>query len=304
VPATPERLRAALADLPLVIEAARVASRAVPVPSYGGPRPTSVVTLAGGGHEGCGEHVGWSDAAHAAFAGRVHALPRGAWRLGDWSRLLADGLAEPYDRAALEAAAIALALRQRGTTLGSLAGVVPRAVRHVVSFARTDDPAAEAARHPGVELKPDADPAWSDATWAALARAGRVAVVDWKGGGDAAAYARACRALPGALHEDPAPPWPEAVARAVSLDAPVTSAAALDGHAPVACNLKPARMGGVLAMLEAAARCAERGIAPYLGGMFEVDVGRGQLRALAAVLCPDGPNDVAPVPLAEASPKP
>jgi hypothetical protein len=32
-----------------------------------------------------------------------------------------------------------------------------------------------------------------------------------------------------------------------------------------------------------------------MGGMFEVGVGRGQLRALAAVLSPEGPNDVAPL---------
>jgi hypothetical protein len=38
--------------------------------------------------------------------------------------------------------------------------------------------------------------------------------------------------------------------------------------------------------------------------MFEVDVGRTQLRDLAAVLCPDGPNDVAPIPLAEPVPTP
>ena len=33
----------------------------------------------------------------------------------------------------------------------------------------------------------------------------------------------------------------------------------------------------------------------YVGGMFEVGIGRAQLRALAAVLSPDGPNDIAPI---------
>ena len=37
----------------------------------------------------------------------------------------------------------------------------------------------------------------------------------------------------------------------------------------------------------------------YVGGMFEIGVGRRQLRDLASVLCPDGPNDLAPIPLAE-----
>jgi hypothetical protein len=38
--------------------------------------------------------------------------------------------------------------------------------------------------------------------------------------------------------------------------------------------------------------------------MFEVGVGRRQLRALASVLCPDGPNDLSPIPLAEAAANP
>jgi hypothetical protein len=302
VPRTAERLRAALADLPIVVDRTGVAARAVVVPSYGGARPHSVVTLAGAGREGRGEHVGWTDAAHAAFRDAVARVPVGGWRLGDWSAALAG--AHPYDRAALEAAAIDLALRQRATTLGALAGATPRPVRHVVSFARTDDPAAEAARHPGVELKVDVDPAWPDATWRALGATGRVAVLDWKGGGDAAAYARALEAVPGALHEDPAPPWPDGVRRRLALDAAVTSAGALAEPRPAACNVKPARMGGVLEALAAAAWCAARGVVVYVGGMFEVDVGRRQLRDLAAILCPDGPNDLAPIPLADAAATP
>ncbi len=66
-------------------------------------------------------------------------------------------------------------------------------------------------------------------------------------------------------------------------------------------NLKPARMGGVLAALDAAMTCAAHGIALYMGGMFEIDVGRRQLQALAALLCPDGPNDVAPIARANAT---
>src|SRR6185295_18058442 len=68
VPPTAERLAAALADLPVVIEDLTCASGAIPVPSYGGPRPTSIVTLIGAGRRGEGEHVGWSAAAHSGFA--------------------------------------------------------------------------------------------------------------------------------------------------------------------------------------------------------------------------------------------
>ena len=190
--ATAERLLAALAELPVVVQHADVVVRVLDVPSYGGPRPSSIVTLAGAGRTGRGEHVGWTVAEHETFAGSVDAIPlRGAARLGDVaSRLRAAGLG-PYDRAALEAAAIALALAQRGTTLGSLVGVVPRPIRTVVSFARVADPAAEAARHPGQALKVDVDPSWPEATWAALGALGHTAILDWKGSGDANAYARA-----------------------------------------------------------------------------------------------------------------
>ena len=299
-----ERLRAALLDLPVVIERAHVTCRAVRVPSYGGARPSSIVTLVGAGRRGEGEHVGWTEADHAAFRETVHRTRlAGGWRLGALAHRLAERGAPPYDRAALEMAAIALALAQRGTTLATLAGTTPRPPRTVVSFARTSDPVAEAARHPGCELKVDVDPAWPADTWDALARTGRVAILDWKGSGDAAAYAHALRAIPTALYEDPAPPLPDAVCARLALDAPLTIAAAID-DATVACNLKPARMGGVLETLDAAIRCARRGIAVYVGGMFEIDVGRSQLRDLAAILSPDGPNDLAPIPLAVGVPTP
>src|SRR5581483_3502523 len=247
-------------------------SASVPLASYPGERrPHSVVTLTGDGRAGMGEHVGWSDAEHAAFARAAAAAPRGRWQLGAWSAALAG---TPYDRAALEAAALDLALRQRETSLFALAGIAPRPVRYVVSFARTADPVAEAQRHPGAELKIDVDPGWDERVWRGLAALGRVAVLDFKG---AAGAPRAHRWLPAALLED----------AAVDLDRlPVR---------PAAVNLKPARMGGVLEVLRLARRCAAAGIAVYLGGMFEAGVGRRQLHALAALLCPEGPNDVAPL---------
>lgn len=272
----------------------------VRLPSYpDGPRPSTVVELAGAGRRGRGEHVGWTAAAHAAFADAVAIVPRGRSRVGDWPRLLATVPA--YDRAALEAAAIDLALRQRGTSLAVLAGVVPRPIRYVVSFGPVADPAAEASAHGGAELKVDVDPRWGDATFAALAATGRVAVLDWKGRGVRADHLRAHHAMPEAWLEDPAPgdgPWPRAAAARLSVDAALAAPGDLDGlpFRPAAANLKPARMGGVLALLDVASRCAAGGIAVYLGGMFEIGVGRRQLHSLAALLCPDGPNDVAPIP--------
>jgi L-alanine-DL-glutamate epimerase-like enolase superfamily enzyme len=300
VSATAERLAAAIADLPVVIDGAECASGTVDVPAYGGPRPTSSVALAGAGRTGEGEHVGWTAAEHDDFCRTIERWDMsGGWRIALLVHALRERGIPPYDRAAIEMAAVDLGLRQRGTTIASLAGVTPRPIEHVVSFGRVADPVAEAARHPDAQLKVDVDPAWPDEVWRGLTATGRVEILDWKGGGDAAAYARALTWLPEAVHEDPAEPYPAEIAARVSLDMPITTPAALDGVAPFACNLKPARMGSLLDAVRAAARCERRGIAVYVGGMFEIGVGRRQLRDLAAVLCPDAPNDLAPIALAE-----
>jgi len=296
VPPTPE---AALAALPVVVDDAEFRAGAVRVPSYpGGVRPTSEVRLGAGR----GECVAWTAEAHAALRGRMPAVPRGRWaRLGDWAAAMRERFTDPYERAALEAAAIDLALRQAGTNLFALAGVAPRPVRYVVSYGRLRDPMADA--EPDVELKIDVDPAWDEATWASLRR---VAVLDFKGTGSAADHERAHRAVPEALIEDALTgPWSPSLRTRLSFDAPVTSARALDTLPvrPAAVNLKPARMGGVLEALAGAERCAREGIAVYMGGMFEVGVGRAQLRALAALLSPDEPNDVAPLVPPERPPR-
>ena len=290
------RLLAELGRLPIVVDGARCETSHVAIAAYdGGRRPTSTVTVHGAGHAGRGEHVGWTAEAHERFAARVAGVPCGRLPLGRWVGALHAACEEPYDRAALEAAAIDLALRQVETTVFGLTAVAPAPVRYVVSCGRLRDPAAEAER--AVELKLDVDPEWSDAVWASLAASRRVAVLNFKG---APGVERAHRALPDVLLEDPAPsaePWPTSLRRRLSADAPLRSARDLARltPTPAAVNLKPARMGGVLEALACAAACAEVGIPVYLGGMFEVGVGRAQLWALAALLAPDGPNDVAPL---------
>jgi hypothetical protein len=93
-----------------------------------------------------GEHVGWTASAHAAFARTLERWDlSGPWRLATLAHALRERGLDPYDRAAIEMAAIELALRQRGTTLATLAGVTPQPVRTVVSFERVADPAAVAA---------------------------------------------------------------------------------------------------------------------------------------------------------------
>ncbi len=296
MPPTPE---AALAALPVGVNDVECRVGAVRVPSYpGGVRPTSEVRLGGGR----GECVAWTAEAHVALRGRMGLVPRGRWaHLGDWAAAMRERFTDPYERAALEAAAVDLALRQAETNLFELAGVTPRAVRYVVSYGRLRDPMADAEA--GIELKLDVDPAWDEATWASLRR---VAVLDFKGTGSPADHERAHRAVPEALIEDAlAGPWSASLSTRLSFDAPFTSARALDALPvrPAAVNLKPARMGGVLEALACAERCAREGIAVYVGGMFEVGVGRPQLRALAALLCPDAPNDVAPLVPPERPPR-
>lgn len=305
---TAAALRERLAALPLVVEDARCAAFDVAVASYpGGARPSGRIELRGAGEVGRGEHVGWTRDAHLAFGERVRRLPlERCRRVEEVTRLAAGVLDDPYDRAALEAAAIDLALRQAQTSLARLAGSAAATVRYVVSFERVDDPVARAEREiaagaPG--LKVDADPGWSEETYAALDRLGRVAVLDFKLSGRPAEHERAHRLVPGALLEDPLPgdePWSAELRRRLSLDAAIVSVRALAAlpALPAAVNVKPARMGGVLEALAAVAWSAARGLVPYIGGMFEVGVGRAQLQALAAIVSPDGPNDVAPIGVA------
>lgn len=301
-------LRERLAALPLVVEDARCAAFDVAVESYpGGVRPSGRIVLRGAGAVGHGEHVGWTRDAHLAFAERVRRLPIARCRrVDDVTRLAAGALDNPYDRAALEAAAIDLALHQSQTNLARLAGAAAATVRYVVSFERLDDPVARAERELAAGargLKVDADPEWSEETYAALDRLGRVAVLDFKLSGRPAEHERAHRLVPGALLEDPLPgdePWSAELRRRLSLDAAIVSLRDLEAlpDLPAAVNVKPARMGGVLEALAAVSWSATRGIVPYLGGMFEIGVGRAQLQALAAVVCPDAPNDVAPIGVA------
>ncbi|HWP66366.1 MAG TPA: hypothetical protein VNO26_10680, partial [Candidatus Limnocylindria bacterium] len=125
---TAERLRAALAELPITVETAQCRCAEVPLPGYpDGQRPTAVVTLGAGELAGSGEHVGFTASEHRAFRDRiVPRVPRGSGRLGAFVDALRALTAAPYERAALEAAAIDLALRQARTNCARLLGVEAR----------------------------------------------------------------------------------------------------------------------------------------------------------------------------------
>ncbi|HEY2776138.1 MAG TPA: hypothetical protein VGK20_19010 [Candidatus Binatia bacterium] len=298
----PSPLRAKIEALPLAIHWLTVCIRTVPMPSYpGGERPSATIIVGGDGERGLGEHVGWSDADHSRFAEAVQKLPiRPETTVGQWSGLAGDLPA--YDRAAIEAAAIDLALRQQHTNLFRLTAVDPRPVRYVLSFARMQDPVREITEGFAgpLEVKIDLDPAWPDSVLKDLAALGRVAVLDCKDAGSVEDAERACALVPGCRIEDPPLPrerWSASLRARFAADSPVISAEALEHLVPrpLAVNIKAPRLGGVLEAIDCIARARTLGIEPYIGGMFEAGVGRSQALVLAALACPEGTNDVAPL---------
>jgi hypothetical protein len=82
----------------------------------------------------------------------------------------------------------------------------------------------------------------------------------------------------------------------LSVDPALTSVAALDQlpTRPAAVNVKPARLGGIVAALAGVAARRSRDLYIYIGGMFEVGVGRQKLWTLVALLASAAPNDIAP----------
>jgi hypothetical protein len=292
-------------------------------------RKTTVVHLHGAGHEGVGEDV--------TYAGEEHEgdrFPRlfleGEWTLGSLSARL-DALelfpgGEPaqhayldYRRWAFESAALDLALRQAGRSLGDAIGRETRPVRFVSS---TRAPALE----PWLELYPDLrfklDPTaeWTDGLIATLAARGNVDVVDLKGQysgtvvdnpPDAPLYARVAAAFPDAWIEDPGLTAETDAVLAdhrdrVTWDAPIHSWADVEAlpFPPRCLNVKPSRFGSLERLLEFYDRCAEQEIGLYGGGQFELGPGRGQIQLLASLFSADGPNDVAPGGYNDPEPQP
>jgi hypothetical protein len=256
---------------------------------YPGGRPTTLVALSGQGHVGYGEHVAFSDEEQQAFVLAVESLI--AVAAGPVGAIVRPGT-PPYQRAALEAAAIDLALRQAGLGLRDLCGVVEAPLRWVTSFAARLDPVEHLRTLPPGEYKVDVHPGWSAGTIAALAGE-PVTILDFKEGAPGACAALSA-ALPGALFEDP----PAGCGHGrVARDRPLVTEE--DVRAAVgrgeAVNLKAPRMGGFLQLLPALAAAREQGGLAYLGGMFEAGPGREQARQIAALYCADAPNDLAPL---------
>ena len=293
--------------------------------SSGFLRVTTTVVLRGGGHEGRGEDVTYAAEDHEPYP---QTLPlAGAWTLDGFSQHLG-GLdlfpSRPpqleffrfYRRWAFESAALDLALRQRGQSLGAALGRDYRPLRFAVSTRLDITPWL--AVDPALEFKLDPTPEWDARTMEGIAATGRVRVLDFKAfyegspvdnPPDPVQYRAAAAAFPAAILEDPTLGGPARAALdgeegRFSFDAPIHSWADVEAVAERAfagrplrlrhLNIKPSRFGSISALFDCVERAQAAGMELYGGGQFELGVGRDQIQALASLLYAAGPNDVAP----------
>ncbi len=294
--------------------------------SSGFLRKTTVIRLLGAGEEGVGEDVTYAAEEHDRQQARGPVLPlAGTWTLEGLSDQLAslplfDHEPEQhayldYRRWAFESAALDLALRQAGLSLGEAVGRVPSPLTFVVSM-RLGEPAtterlqAWLDLYPGLRFKLDATSSWSVELIAALESTGAVDSVDFKGQyrgtvvdtePDPALYGRVVEGLPEAWLEDPAlTPETRAVLephrQRVTWDALIHSVADIEAlpWPPRTVNVKPSRFGSVERLFAAYEYCVAHDIGAYGGGQFELGPGRGQIQLLASLFHPGTPNDVAP----------
>ena len=315
----------AVAELPLEVEDYDLDVSSLEV-SSGFTRKTTTIRLSGAGEEGLGEDVTYEASEHDAQLERGAVLPlAGTWTIDSFSRHLADqALFEnpperpvyvDYRRWAFESAALDLALRQNGTTLGQAVGRELRPLTYVVSMRLGEPPTLERLQgwldlYPGLRFKLDATSDWTDELVAQLRELGCVDSIDFKGhytgtvvdqGADPALYRRVIDGFPGIWLEDPAiddhtRPILEEVAPQVTWDAIIHSVEDIEAlpWPPKTVNVKPSRFGSIQRLFAAYDYCEERGIGAYGGGQFELGVGRGHIQYLAALFHPDTPNDVAP----------
>jgi len=312
----------AVRDLPVRIDGLETQAHSLDVSSEF-TRRTTLVRLRGAGDEGVGEDVTYDAAAHDWFP----EVPTGTWTLEALSAALDDVAlfaAEPKQHAALdfrrwaiESAALDLALRQAGATLGEAVGREPQPVRFVVST-RASALEPLIGVYPSIRFKLDPTTEWTHGFVRELAALDRVDVVDLKGqykgtavdlAPDPGLYRRVAEAFPEAWIEDPAlTEETDAVLSPhrgrITWDAPIHSWADVEAlpFAPRCLNCKPSRFGTVERLLEFYDRCAEHGIALYGGGQFELGPGRGQIQLLASLFHGDAPNDVAPAAFNEPTP--
>jgi L-alanine-DL-glutamate epimerase-like enolase superfamily enzyme len=312
-------------DLPLVVEAYDLDGHAYDARADF-RRKTTVIRLAGAGEEGLGEDVTYDGDLQDAQQARGAVLPlAGEWTIESFSRHLGTVALFPeapdrhdyedYRRWAFESAALDLALRQAGRSLGGVVRREPRPVTFVASGGLGDPPSTARLRaflalYPTLRFKLDARPDWTDAVFDELRELGCVDSIDLKGQysgtvvdnpPDPALYRRVLEAFPEAWIEDPALtddtlPVLEPEAERLTWDAPIHAVADIEAlrWPPRTVNVKPSRFGSIERLLAAYDYCESHGIGAYGGGQWELSVGRGHIQLLAALFHPDTPNDVAP----------
>jgi L-alanine-DL-glutamate epimerase-like enolase superfamily enzyme len=226
-----------------------------------------------------------------------------------------------YRRWAFDSAALDLALRQAGKSLGEVVGREPAPLTYVVSMRLKGfgEEGPETAgkvhrlleRYPSLRFKLDPTNEWTEELVAELAATGAVDSVDLKGhysgtpvdvDTDPELYRMVAEGLPEAWIEDPDLSVPEADAvlephrDRITWDAPIHSIADIEAlpFAPKMVNIKPSRIGPLTELLAAYDYCERQGIGAYGGGQSELGVGRDHIQYLAALFHPDTPNDTGP----------
>ena len=289
-------------------------------------RKTTVVHFRGAGEEGIGEDVTYHAEEHDKLQARGADLPlAGSWTLHTFSQHLGEQPlfeAEPaqhayhdYRRWAFESAALDLALRQAGMSLGDAVGRSARPVSFVVSMGLGSPPSTERfdawlALYPRLKFKLDANVDWTDDFVARLEGTGAIDSIDLKGQyrgtvvdtpPDPDLYRLVAERLPHAWIEDPALtdetlPVLEPYRDRVTWDAIIHSVEDIEAlhWPPRTVNVKPSRFGSVERLFAAYDYCEEHGIGAYGGGQWELGPGRRQIQLLASIFHPDTPNDVAP----------
>ncbi|MGE5228830.1 MAG: hypothetical protein ACM3MJ_03825 [Deltaproteobacteria bacterium] len=326
---TTDATYARLAGLGLEIERYRTERHELDV-SSGFRRVTTEIVLTGGGLEGRGEDVTYAAEDHDDYPAELPLA--GEWTFDGFSRRLGGLDLFPgrppqqesfrdYRRWGFESAALDLALRQARQNLGEALGRPFRPVRFVLSTRLDIKPWLTV--DPSLEFKLDPTPEWDAGLMRDIAATGRVRALDFKSfyegspvdnPPDPVQYRLVSDTFPGTVLEDPALEGPAREALRgqeprFSFDAPIHSwedVEAVTARVAAACgpecdaftlgqlNVKPSRFGSLRALLDCVARAQAAGMVLYGGGQFELGIGRDQIQALASLLYPDGPNDVAP----------
>jgi hypothetical protein len=272
-----------LAELSIEIDSYRLTALDQTFES-GFERPSTLITLSGGGEEGDGEDVVYDDLDHIAHrdVGAVHDLT-GPATLGELCELVGSldlfpdappvrEFSRLYRRWAFESAALDLALRQAGRSLPDVLEREMSPLNFVASVRA--NPAEEGdAEHvlapirarleayPDLRFKLDPQPDWNDEVVGWLVASGAVDSLDFKGcyedtpvdvEASAEFYSRMAEAFPDAWLEDPelndeTRPALAAHMDRVTWDAPIHSIADIESlaHKPRIVNVKPSRIGGL-----------------------------------------------------------